>query len=74
MAAKQRLLEPRGAGELRAVGQHGRSVNDHANILDAPLANPVVVFQREAQWIHPPVAGSTDRVGTVLLHLLADSK
>ena len=36
----------------------------------APLADGVVVFETEAEHIHPVVAGRADRVGAMLLELL----
>jgi len=68
---QDQLRQARAALKLRAIRQHTRRVDRRTGFVGSPLADAVVIFEREADGIHARVARRAHSVAAMLLHLLA---
>src|SRR5205814_9274391 len=74
IASHEQLFESGGPFKLNAARELTRSVYGRPAILLPPFAHAVVILKCKPDRIHAGVTGGTDRIGTMLLHLLPHGK
>src|SRR5579872_2015125 len=67
---QQRIPQPIHSRKLTAVRKVARSINGVIAFRDSPAAYCIEILEREAHWIHEPVAAGARLVCPVLRHTL----